>query len=85
MTLVFKILAALDIVLLGAAFLYQSPGEDPAGAGLRLGFAVIFAVLLAGALLLYHFVATPWVRVPVLIVLALPILSMLYGVWLSGF
>lgn len=83
MTWAFRILATLDIVLLGAASFYQSPGEDPAGAGMRLGFAVVFAILLAGALLLYRFAATPWVRVPVLLVLALPVLSLVYGAWLA--
>lgn len=55
----FRILATLNGLLLALAFLYQSPGEDPAGAGLRLGFAVIYAVLLAAVLLVYRFVSTP--------------------------
>ncbi|MEP7348423.1 MAG: hypothetical protein ABI668_00565 [Sphingorhabdus sp.] len=58
-------------------------GEDPAGAGLRLGFAVFYALALAVVLLLYHFVKTPWVRVPMVILLALPRVSIAYGISLS--
>ena len=79
----FRILATLNGLMLAAAFLYRSPGEDPAGAGLRLGFAVVYAIALAVVLLLYHFVKTPWVRVPMLILLALPALSIVYGISLS--
>ena len=79
----FRILAILNGLLLAAAFLYRSPGEDPAGAGMRLGFAVFYAVALALVLILYQFATTPWVRVPLLVVLALPALSVVYGMWLS--
>lgn len=79
----FRILAALNALLLAAAFFYQAPGEDTAGAGLRLGFAVFYAIALAVVLALYHFVKTPWVRVPLLVVLSLPALSIVYGIWLS--
>lgn len=79
----FRILAALNLALLGIAFLYQSPGEDPAGAGLRLGFAVIYAVALAAVLLLYRLVKATWVRAAMLVLLALPALSIGYGIWLS--
>jgi hypothetical protein len=79
----FRILATLNVLLLAVAFLYQSPGEDPAGAGLRLGFAVLYAIVLAAALLIYHFARTPWIRIPMLILLLLPALSIVYGIWLS--
>lgn len=79
----FRILAGLNLLMLAAAFLYQSPGEDPAGAGIRIGFAVVYALALAVVLLVYHFVKTPWVRVPLLVVLTLPGLSILYGIYLS--
>jgi hypothetical protein len=52
----FRILTGVDLVLLAAALLYQVPGEDPAGAGLRLGFAVFYAMASAVVLLLYRFV-----------------------------
>ena len=83
MQLAFRLLVILNGLMLAAAFFYRSPGEDPAGAGMRLGFAVVYAALLAGALLLYHFVRLPWVRIAVLIFLTLPALSVLYGVLLS--
>ena len=79
----FRLLAALNGLLLAAAFRYRSSGEDPAGAGLRLGFAVFYAIALAAVLLLYRLVKTPWVRVPLLVLLALPLLSLVYGIWLS--
>ncbi len=79
----FRILATLNVLLLAVAFLYQSPGEDPAGAGLRLGFAVLYAIALAATLLIYHFARTPWIRIPMLILLLLPALSIVYGIWLS--
>ena len=83
MQLAFRLLVILNGLMLAAAFFYRSPGEDPAGAGLRLGFAVVYAVLLAGVLLLYHFVKVPWVRIAVLILLTLPALSIVYGIWRS--
>lgn len=79
----FRILVALNVLLLAAAFLYQSPGEDPAGAGLRLGFAVFYAIAFGIVVLIYRVVGTSWVRVPMLILLALPALSILYGISLS--
>ena len=79
----FRILAAVNVLLLLAAFFYQAPGEDPAGAGLRLGFAVVYAIALAMVLLLYRFVKTLWLRVPLLVVLALPLLSIVYGIGVS--
>ena len=33
----FRILAGVNLVLLAAASIYQAPGADPPGAGLRLG------------------------------------------------
>lgn len=79
----FRILATLNGLLLAAAFLYQSPGEDPAGAGLRLGFAVFYGIALTVVVLLYHFVKTSWVRMPMLVLLALPMVSIAYGISLS--
>ena len=79
----FRILAGVNLLLLAVAFLYQPPGEDPAGAGLRMGFAVFYAMALAVVLLLYRGVTTPWVRVPLLVLLALPLLSIAYGIALS--
>lgn len=76
----FRILAGVNLLLLAAAFFYQAPGEDPAGAGLRLGFAVIYALALAGVLLLYRFVTTLWVRVVLLVLLAMPLFSIAYGI-----
>lgn len=78
-----RILAILNALLLAVTLFYQSPGEDPAGAGMRMGFAVVYAIALAGVLALYHFVKTPWVRVPLLVVLGLPVVSILYGISLS--
>lgn len=79
----FRILAALNGVLLVVALFYQAPGEDPAGEGMRLGFAVFFAIALAIVLLLYRVVKTNWVRGPLLAIMALPVLSIGYGIWLS--
>ncbi|HKX79819.1 MAG TPA: hypothetical protein VJM34_14980 [Novosphingobium sp.] len=83
MVLAFRILAGLNLLLLAFAFLYRSPGEDPAGAGMRMGFAVAFALALAVLLPLFHFVKTRWIRVPVLALLAIPALSIVYGISLS--
>lgn len=79
----FRILAGVNLLLLLAAFLYQAPGEAPAGAGLRLGFAVVYAMALAAVLLLYRFVKTSRLRVPLLVLLALPLFSIVYGIGLS--
>ena len=79
----FRILAALNLLLLAAAFLYQSPGEDPAGAGMRMGFAVAYLIALAVVLGLYALVKAKWVRLPLLAILALPFVSILYGIFLS--
>jgi len=79
----FRILATLNALMLAAAFLYRSPGEDAAGTGMRIGFAVFYAIALAVVLLLYHFVKTPWVRVPMLVVLTLPIVLIVYGMYRS--
>jgi hypothetical protein len=80
----FRILAALNLLLLAVALFYQAPGEDPAGAGMRLGFAVFFGIALALMLLLYRVAKTDWIRTPILIVLAVPLLSIVYGIilWL---
>jgi len=79
----FRILTTLNALLLAAAFVYRSPGEDPAGAGLRLGFAVFYAVALAAVLLIYRSAKTRWVRLPLLLLLTLPALSIIYGIALS--
>ena len=79
----FRILLAANALMLAAAFLYKSPCEDPAGTGLRLGFAIFYAVCLAVVLLLYHFINTPWVRIPMLALLTLPLFIIAYGVWRS--
>lgn len=76
----FRMLVALNAVLLLIAFFYQSPGEDPAGGGIRLGFAVLYAIIFVSVLLIYRFGRTPWVRVPMLAVLTLPLLLILYGI-----
>lgn len=80
---IFRILATLNLTLLGIAFFYQSPGEDPAGAGLRLSFAVVYALALAAVLLIYRLVKATWLRTAMLVLLALPALSIGYGAWLS--
>lgn len=79
----FRILAALNLLLLAVTFFYQSPGEDPAGAGMRIGFAAAYLIALAVVLGLYAAVKTKWVRMPLLVVLALPLVSIGYGIVLS--
>jgi hypothetical protein len=79
----FRILAVSNGLIMAVMFLYQSPGEDPAGAGMRLGFAVFYALVLGAVLLTYHFVRTSWVRVPLLVLLGLPLLSIVYTMALS--
>ena len=79
----FRILAALNGLLLAVTFLYRAPGEDPAGEGMRMGFGVAYAIALAVVLGLYALVRTPWVRVPLLAILVLPFVSILYGIYLS--
>jgi hypothetical protein len=78
----FKILAALNGLLILVLFFYKASGEDPAGEGMRLGVATImlfaYAAILAGYLLI------KWkpLRVVLLILLALPIITTVYGVML---
>ncbi len=79
----FRILAGLNILMLAAAFLYQSPGEDPAGISMRIGIAVFYALFLAAVLAIYHFAKSRWARIPMLILLALPILLVVHGLSLS--
>jgi hypothetical protein len=79
----FRILAALNLIMLAFAFLYRSPGEDPAGAGLRLGFAVIYALCLGGVLAVHHFSRSQGMRVAMLALLTIPFLMILYGIWRS--
>jgi hypothetical protein len=79
----FRILAGLNLLLLALALFYQSPGEDPAGEGLRMGIAVVYGVALGVVLALYRIKAT-WLRVILLVLLALPPLVVVYGfgLWL---
>jgi hypothetical protein len=76
----FRILATLNALLLAVAFLYQSPGEDAAGAGLRLWYAIVYAIALSAVLLVHRFVRIRWVQVIMLALLASPFLLILYGV-----
>lgn len=68
----FRILAALNLVLLAVTFFHRAPGEDPAGRAMREGFTVIHASALIIVVLLYTMVRAPWVRMPLLVLLALP-------------
>lgn len=79
----FRILAMLNGLMVAAALLYQSPGEDPAGAGMRLGFAVFYAIALTIVIALYRWITARWFRIVLLMILALPIVSLAYGVALS--
>lgn len=79
----FRILVALNGLLLLIAFFYQSSGEDPAGQGIRIGFAIMYAIAMAGILLAYRLFKTPWVRIPMLVLLTLPCLSIVYDIALS--
>ena len=83
MTWAFRILAGLNLLLLAVALFYQAPGEDPAGEGLRLGFAFFFAIALGLMLALYRFAKTDWIRIPILVVLTVPLLSIVYAAYLS--
>ena len=79
----FRILAGTNLLLLALAFLYKPSGEDPAGEGLRLGFALFYGLALAAVLLLYRYIERRGVRIALLVILTLPLLSILYGIWLS--
>lgn len=78
----FKILAALNGLLILVLFFYKASGEDPAGEGMRLGVATImlfaYATILAG----YWLIKWKPLRVVLLILLALPIITTVYGVML---
>ncbi len=50
---------------------------------MRLGFAVAYLIALAVVLGLYALVKAKWVRIPLLAILALPLVSILYGISLS--
>jgi hypothetical protein len=78
----FRILAALNLLLLAAALFYRAPGEDPAGEGMRMGFAVFYGIALGVVLALYR-IKAEWLRVILLVLLTLPPLSILYGIYLS--
>lgn len=45
--------------------------------------AVFYAMAVAAVLLLYRLLTTPWVRLPFMVLLALPLLSIVYGIALS--
>jgi hypothetical protein len=79
----FRMFAALDLVLLAAAFLYRPVGEDPAGAAMRLGFTVVAATMFGVILVIYRLADMRWLRIVVLAVMALPVLALAYGAWLS--
>lgn len=79
----FRILAALNLILLAAAFFYRPPGEDPAGTTMRLGFAVVAATMLGAILAIYRLADMRWLRAVVLAVLALPPLALAYAAWLA--
>lgn len=85
LTWAFRVLAILNALLLTAAFFYPSAGEDAAGAGLRLYFAILYATGLSLVLLVHHFTKkSRWVQVIVLVLLALPVLLTLYGITRSA-
>jgi hypothetical protein len=79
----FRILAGLNLLLLALALFYQSPGEDPAGEGMRMGIAVFYGLVLGIVLALYR-IKAQWLRVILLVLLALPPLLVVYGfgLWL---
>lgn len=79
----FRILAGLNSLLLALAFFDKPTGEDPAGEGMRLAFALFYAVALAVVAAVYHLIKKRWVRVTMLAILTLPLISILYGIWLS--
>lgn len=79
----FRILAALDLILLAAAFFCRPPGEGAAGAGMRLGFTVVAATMFGVILAIYRLADMRWLRGVVLGVLALPPLVLAYWAWLS--
>ena len=79
MVWVFRILAALNGLMLLAMFLYSGGGEDPAGTSMRMGLAVVFLIMLASVIALYLMVKWKPVRVLMLVLLTLPILFVFYG------
>jgi len=82
MTLVFRVLVGLNALLLAFTLFYRSSGEDPAGEGMRMGFAAVYLVSLAVVLAIYQLVKWQPVRVVMLALLCLPVLITLYGVTL---
>jgi hypothetical protein len=78
----FKILAALNGLLILVLFFYKASGEDPAGEGMRLGVATIMLFAYAAILAGYWLIKWKLLRVVLLILLALPIIITVYGVML---
>lgn len=79
----FKILAALNGLLILVLFFYKASGEDPAGEGMRLGVATIMLFAYAAILAGYWLIKWKPLRVVLLILLALPIITTVYGVMLT--
>lgn len=80
MTIIFRILAGLNGLLLAVLFFYRASGEDPAGEGMRLGVATLY--LIAFALVIGCYLLVRWrpVRLLMLALLSLPLMVTLYGI-----
>lgn len=78
----YRILVTLNGLLLAVLFFYKSSGEDPAGEGMRLGMATLMAIIFAGIVAGYWFIKWKPFRLVMLLLLALPIIVTIYGVFL---
>jgi len=79
----FRILAGLNLLVVAFGFLYQPPGEDPAGTGMRLGLAALYAIYVGAAVGIHVLVKARWVEVAMVVLLALPAVWALYILSLS--
>ena len=71
---VFWLVVGVDALAMLAMIFADDSNQDAAGRGLQSGFGVIGFIILAGLAALYWFSRTRVIRVPVLILLVLPII-----------
>jgi hypothetical protein len=78
----FKILAALNGLLILVLLFYKASGEDPAGEGMRLAVATIMLGAYAAILASYWLIKWTPLRVVLIVLLAVPIAVTAYGTML---
>ena len=82
MSWAFRIIAALNGLLLAVLFFYRASGEDAAGRGMREGAALLYLMALAVTLLAYWLIKWWPLRILILVVMSVPLLLTIYALLL---